>query len=209
MTAPGRCLADRGGMASVEFAILAPIALLLVTLGYAGVSLHAGAVSLEMGAAAAARWAVLGEAPADPGDCRVTPDTRPAMIRCAVERHVCPPGGGFCYWDAGWRVTGDDGVISPLRVEMRSFADARNVGRSEPYTDRNGNGVYDSGDLYVDVNENGRWDAQTWTATLGGSGEHVVFTLTMAQRVAHPLLVPVLGERLIHEARVVVRNEPW
>lgn len=209
MNALGRCLGDRGGLATVEFAILAPVALLLTTLGYAGVVLHAGAVSLEMGAAEAARWSVLGAAAADPGDCRVQPDTRPAMIRCAIERHVCPPGGGFCYWDSGWQAASDDGVISPLRLEFHSFADARNVGRAEPFTDANGNGVFDKGERYVDVNGNGAWDAQTWNATLGGSGEHVVFTVTMAQRVGHPLLVPLMGERLMHEARLVVRNEPY
>lgn len=209
MTVLGRCLACRDGLASVEFAILAPIALVLTTLGYAGVVLHAGAVSLEMGAAAAARWAVLGSVPVDPGTCREEPETRTAMIRCTVEHHVCPVGGGFCYWDPAWKVTGDDGVSAPLRIEIRSFADARNVGRGEPFTDKNGNGVYDPGESYVDVNGNGTWDADMWSSSLGGSGDHVVFMLSMAQRVVHPLLTPLMGERLIHEARIVVRNEPY
>ena len=204
-----RALADRTGLAAIEFAILAPVTLLLTTLGYAGVALHAGAVSLEMGATAAARWAVLGAMPPDAADCRLPPDTRTAMTCCTVEQHACPPAGGFCYWDSDWQATGDDGVTGPLRIEIRSFADARNAGRSEPFTDANDNGAFDAGEQYVDVNANGAWDADMWQATLGGSGDHVVFTLSMAQRVVHPLLVPVLGARLIHEARVVVRNERW
>ena len=59
------------------------------------------------------------------------------------------------------------------------------------------------------VNGNGRWDAATWSVDVGGSGDHVVYTLSMAQRVLHPLLRPVMGERVVHEARVVVRNEPF
>ena len=136
-------LHESDGAMAVEFALLAPFVLVLATLGYAGVVLHAGSVSLETGAAAAARWAIIGADPTDPGTCRDAVATRTDMIRCIVERHVCPLGGGFCYWDADWLAEGDDGEISPLRLEMRTFADARNVGRSEPFTDANGNGVFD------------------------------------------------------------------
>lgn len=197
------------GSAAVEFALLAPFVMVFGTLGYAGVVLHAGAVSLETGAAAAARWAILGTDAADDGGCRSPVATRTGMIRCIVERHVCPASGSFCYWDSTWLAEGDDKVVSPLRLEMRSFADARNVGRAEPFTDTNANGRRDAGENYVDVNGNGTWDAETWTVAEGGSGEHVVYTLTMAQRVIHPLLTPVMGERLIHEVRMVVRNEPF
>jgi hypothetical protein len=46
-------------------------------------------------------------------------------------------------------------------------------------------------------------------ATAGGSGDHVVYRVAFAQAVVHPLLRPVLGARLIREAQVVVRNEPF
>lgn len=205
----GRLAGCARGSAAVEFALLAPFVMVFGTLGYAGVMLHAGAVSLETGAAAAARWAIIGADAADDGGCRGAVATRTAMIRCIVERHVCPADGTYCYWDATWLVEGDDDVIAPLRLEMRSFADARNVGRAEPFTDTNANGMREAGESYVDVNGNGSWDAQTWAVAEGGSGEHVVYTLSMAQRVMHPLLIPVMGERLIHEVRMVVRNEPF
>lgn len=204
-----RFVRDVGGSAAVEFAIIAPFLMVFGTLGYAGVVLHAGAVSLETGAAAAARWAILGVDPVDPGTCRASVTTRTDMIRCIVERHVCPTSSTFCYWDTSWLAEGDDGVIAPLRLEMRTFADARNVGRAEPFTDTNNNGQRDNGESYVDVNGNGIWDTNTWAVSEGGSGEHVVYTLTMAQKVLHPLLMPVMGTRLLHEARLVVRNEPF
>ncbi len=194
--------ADRSGLAAVEFAILAPFVVALATVGFAGVSLHAGAVSLEMGAAAAARLSIIGDIPAGVG--------RAAEIRRVVTEHVCPPGGGFCYWSSDWQAESDDGVLSPLRIEMRAYVDPRNIGRPEPFTDKSPfNAVYDAGELFTDVNGNGVWDADMGRAAPGGSGDHVVFRLTMAQAVRHPLLIPVFGERLLHQAQIVVRNEPF
>lgn len=195
-------VADRSGLAAVEFAILAPITVTLATVGFSGVMLHAGAVSLEMGAAAAARASIIGAIPAG--------TTRPAEIRRIVTEHVCPPGGGFCYWDSDWQAESDDGVFSPLRIEMRAYVDPRNIGRPEPFTDKKPyNGVYDIGEVFTDVNGNGAWDADMGRAEPGGSGDHVVFRLTMAQVVRHPMLTPVLGARLLHQAQIVVRNEPF
>lgn len=197
-----RLAADRSGLAAVEFAILAPIAIGLATVGFAGVMLHAGAVSLEMGAAAAARASIIGAIPAG--------TTRPAEIRRIVTAHVCPPGGGFCYWDSGWLAESDDGVVAPLRIEMRAYVDPRNIGRPEPFVDKKPyNGVYDLGETFTDVNGNGVWDTDMGRAEPGGSGDHVVFRLTMAQAVRHPLLTPIMGARLLHQAQIVVRNEPF
>lgn len=194
--------ADRSGAVAVEFAILAPIAVTLATVGFGMVTLHAGAVSLEMGAAAAARASIVGAIPAG--------TTRPEEIRRIVTEHVCPPGGGFCYWDSGWRAESDDGSLSPLRIEMRAYVDPRNIGRPEPFTDASPfNGVYDLGETFDDVNGNGVWDADMGRAEPGGSGDHVVFRLTMAQVVRHPMLTPIFGARLLHQAQIVVRNEPF
>ena len=194
--------ADRSASVAVEFAILAPIAVTLATVGFSGVMLHAGAVSLEMGAAAAARASIIGVTP--PGR------TRPEEIRRIVTEHVCPPGEGFCYWDSGWMAESDDGALSPLRIEARAYVDPRNIGRPEPFVDKKPyNGVYDLGETFTDVNGNGVWDTDMGRAEPGGSGDHVVFRLTMAQAVRHPMLTPIFGERLLHQAQIVVRNEPF
>ena len=201
MTRP-TLVADRSGLASIEFAILAPIVVVMTTVGFALSILQAGAASLEMGAAAAARMSIIGDVPKD--------STRSAEIRRIVTDHVCPPGGGFCYWSTGWLAESDDGAISPLRIEMRAYVDPRNIGRPEPFTDKPPyNGVYDPGEEFVDVNGNGKWDADMGRAEPGGSGDHVVFRLTMAQDVRHPLLTPVLGARMLPQAQIVVRNEPF
>jgi Flp pilus assembly pilin Flp len=200
---------DRDGAAAVEFAIVAPLTLLMATVGYAGVTLHAGALSLETGVAAAARRAVIGE--------RGGGTTRMAEIRSVVTEHVCPPGGGFCYWTSDWMGASDDGEISPLRILSSAYVDPRNIGRPEPFADLPPyDGRWNEPEVYDDVNENGVWDhdmgaalAGSATRAAGGSGDHVVYRVTFAQSVAHPLLKPVLGDFVLREARIVVRNEPF
>jgi Flp pilus assembly pilin Flp len=193
---------DRSGTAAVEFALLAPAIATLATVGYAGVVLHAGALSLETGVAAAARWAIVGETPAG--------STRQAEIRRIVTEHVCPPDGGFCYWTTDWIATGDDGVTSPLRILMKAYVDPRNIGRPEPFTDKAPfDGKWSAGEAFVDVNGNGSWDPDMGAATPGGSGDHVIYRVAFAQRVSHPLLTPLMGAQTLREAQVVVRNEPF
>jgi Flp pilus assembly protein TadG len=193
---------DRDGTAALEFAMVAPAFAVLATVGYAGVVLHAGALSLETGVAAAARWAIVGETPKD--------STRQAEIRRIVTEHVCPDTGEFCYWTTDWLATGDDGVTSPLRILMRAYVDPRNLGRPEPFTDKAPfDGTWTAGEVFTDVNGNGTWDPDMGAATPGGSGDHVVYRVAFAQRVSHPLLTPVMGSLLIREAQVVVRNEPF
>jgi Flp pilus assembly pilin Flp len=197
-----RLARDRDGTAAVEFGLLAPVVAMLATVGYAGVVLHAGALSLETGVAAAARWAIVGETPEG--------SSREAEIRRIVTDHVCPPGGGFCYWTTDWLATGDDGVTSPLRIRMRAYVDPRNIGRPEPFTDMAPyDGTWSAGETFVDVNGNGGWDSDMGAATPGGSGDYVVYRVAFAQRVAHPLLTPLMGSQLVREAQVVVRNEPY
>ena len=53
------------------------------------------------------------------------------------------------------------GLLDMDQVDMdtlvyESFAD---IGKPEPFTDQDGNHVYNSGEPFVDVNGNGQWDA--------------------------------------------------
>lgn len=198
----GAPLLDRAGLAAVEFALIAPVALLLTTLGAAALTLHAGGVALEAGAAAAARQAALGDAFAG--------ETRPQAIRRIVTAHVCPDPVNVCRWSTRWSALSEDGVTSPLLIESRAYVDPRNIGAPEPFVDAPpANGAYDAGEDYDDVNGNGRWDADMGRSDFGGSGDYVVFTVTMAQDVRHPLLWPALGELTFRSAELVVRNEPY
>lgn len=198
----GPAVRRRDGSAAVEFAIAAPTIVVAAATATGALFLHAGGVSLETGVAAAARGVVTGARPDG--------EDRAAAVRRIVTNHVCPSGGGFCFWDPSWISESDDGVVSPLRVTTRAYVDPRNIGRPEPFTDAAPeNGVYDAGEAFLDVNENGVWDADMGRAEPGGGGDYVVFSVAMAQAVDNPLLRAVVGAQLIREARLVVRNEPF
>jgi hypothetical protein len=198
--APRALLRDRSGASAVEFAILAPLALLIVTSVFEGFALHAAGVALEAGAAAAARRGALST---EPGP------NRQAAIRTILMRHVCPPEGGVCHLAPTPLPPGDDGVASALQLTFRAHVDPRNIGRPEPFADLNDNGVWDADEPFTDLNGNGRWDADMGVAGLGGSGDFVSFTVRMAQPVRHPALRAAFGPTLVHETRFTVRNEPY
>jgi hypothetical protein len=194
---------DRRGIVALEFAVLAPIVILFFTGVWALINIQLGGVALEGGIAAASRQAIIGPS-------NVT-GTREDMIREVVARYVCPRATGdgtVCYWDESLLSGNGDGV-DPLIIDMRAYIDPRNIGQPEPFTDLDNDGVLDPGEPWTDSNGNGSYDTDMGHASAGGAGDYVVFEVTMAQPVVHPLLIPVLGRSHRHAAKVVIRNEPW
>jgi hypothetical protein len=202
MIAPRELLADASGVSTVEFAVIAPFMALMATLGVSALHLHSGLVTLEMAVAQATRTAVIG--------AEIGGETRLEAVRRIVTEHVCPEGGAFCYLDPNWRERSDDDVLGPVSVTALAYGDPRNLGRPEPFTDLPPfNGVFDPGETYVDVNGDGRWNADMGASGLGGSGEYVVYEVRMAQRVGHPILTPILGRQMVRTAQMVIQNEPF
>ena len=191
-------LRDRRGVSALEFAILAPIMLVVTTLVFEGFALHAAGIALEQGAAAAARAGATGQ-----GD-------RAAIIRTVLTEHVCPPDGAVCYLGDRALPAGDDGVASPLRIAFRAFGDPRVIDLPEPFADvAPPNGRRDPGELFVDVNGNGVWDSDLGLAGLGGPGDFVNYEITMLQPIRHPLLRAALGGEIERTVLFTVRNEPF
>ena len=197
-----RLLSDRRGMSTVEFAVAAPAVMLFATVAVAALFLHAGSVSLDMGAAAAARAVSVGAL--DGGEERID------AVRRIVTDHVCPDDGNFCHWSRGWSSESDDGETGPLRIRTMAYVDPRNLGRPEPFVDLDPfNGVYDAGEVYTDVNANGAWDADMGASSLGGSGDYVIFEISMgagrapsaadagAGRARHPLCAARRAQRAV------------
>ncbi len=81
----------------------------------------------------------------------------------------------------------------------------------EDYTDANGNGKYDLGEVYVDRNKNGVWDNATpIPGTMGGPGDVVSFTVLYPKRMMFDFILPSIGasrDRTVLSATTVVRNE--
>lgn len=196
-------LSDRRGIVAIEFAIVVPLVLLMLTGTYSIIMIHLGGVALEGGTAAAARAAITGNLP--------TAGTREDAIREVITRYVCPLSmgeGSVCYWAETY--SGDEDEMSnSLQVQTLAYVDPRNIGRPEPFTDTDANGEWDESETFTDVNGNGRWDPDMGTASAGGAGDHVLYDVRMQQAVKHPLLVPILGRTVTHRAQLLVRNEPY
>lgn len=102
---------------------------------------------------------------------------------------------------------------SSLTVEARSYADGfGSVGKPEPLTlDVNGNGRYDPGDSFLDLNGDGKWSEDRGkVGDLGGPGDVVLYRAEFKARTFF-LNLPLLGGRewMTLSASTVVRNEPY
>ena len=194
-------LTDCRGVAAIEFAIVAPIVILLIMTLFEMGFLLTGGVFLEAGARAAGRFGITGAARPD--------ESRETTIRTIITSHVCPaalPGAtsSLCFWTA-------DGATPTLAITTRAYTDPRNLGQPEPFADLPPeNGSYDAGETYTDVNGNGQWDADMGAASAGGSGDVVLYEISMPQAVTTPLLRTAIGgAHYTDRARVIVRNEPF
>ncbi|HUH77846.1 MAG TPA: TadE/TadG family type IV pilus assembly protein, partial [Devosia sp.] len=96
-------------------------------------------------------------------------------------------------------------------IQMKNFFEFSGVGRSEKLvTDHANNGVYDPGDCWEDINENGRFDTDAGRDGIGGADDIVFYEVT----VTMPRLFPVGGLMGISNeyniiARSAIRNQPW
>lgn len=102
-----------------------------------------------------------------------------------------------------------EGTIEIDTKVYDSFAD---IGKPEPFSDDNGNGTYDSGECFTDVNQNGVWDTDMGVAGLGGAGAIVVYTANINLRLLLPAFRWMTGSEdgsIRLEASTAVRNEPF
>jgi Flp pilus assembly pilin Flp len=103
------------------------------------------------------------------------------------------------------------GLLDPTKIVITTkvYASFTNVGDPEPYTDSNGNGVYNLGEPYSDSNGNGQWDADMGSAGLGDAGDVVLYTISYPWRIMTPVMSTILGSTYNITVRTVVRNEPF
>jgi len=198
---------DRRGVSTIEFAVIGPVVLALVVSVIEAALLWSGATALEAGGRAAARYGLTGAAEAG--------HTRTEVIRRIVTEHVCPKaldtGATTCFWaEDGPSFEDENGQPTKLFLGLRAHTDPRNLGRPEPFGDADGDGAFDPGETFEDLNGNGVWDADTGLAGPGGPGDLVVYEFAIHQPVTNPILRRVVGgDTLRHATRVVIRNEPF
>ena len=97
-----------------------------------------------------------------------------------------------------------------VRVSVRSYFDFTNIGRPEKLTkDVNGDGDLDSGDCYLDGNDNGVFDVDTGVAGTGGPDDIVNYEIS----ITSPRIFPFAGlfgdKDMKLTNATAVRNQPF
>jgi Flp pilus assembly protein TadG len=175
---------DQKGATIVEFAIVAPV-LMMMLMGFMDLAHTAYARSVLQGAMQmAARNSTL-----------ETGLTSQSTIDSYVE-------------DQLEFVVGRNASFSSTR---KSYSDFSKVGTAERYTDTAPvNNRYDLGECFEDVNGNGRWDADLGKDGQGGAQDAVLYTMTVNYNRLFPM-ASLLGwsSQQSISASTVLRNQPY
>lgn len=98
-----------------------------------------------------------------------------------------------------------------LNFDTQIYSSFSNVSQPEPYTDSNGDGYYDVGEVYTDINANGQWDEDMGVAGSGGAGDIVVYKLSYTWKFMTPFIGKFFSDDGTMDivANTVVKNEPF
>lgn len=172
----------RKGAAAIEFAMTAPIALLMVM----GLADFAYQLYLQ---------AVLSGAVQKAGRDSTIQNATPASIDAQVLSIVQAANKNAAY------VSG-----YPTRMSYAQYGYIS----PEPFTDSNGNGVRDPGECFTDVNGNSTWDANPGISGNGGAGDTVVYTSTMTYPRLFPTGSWMgWGKQVTISATTILKNQPY
>ncbi|WP_374412211.1 TadE/TadG family type IV pilus assembly protein [Novosphingobium colocasiae] len=97
-----------------------------------------------------------------------------------------------------------------VTTTRKSYYDFTDVARPEQWGDTNANGRCDNGESYTDENNNGSWDADIGRTGNGGSGDVVYLTATMTYQPLFkvPFTGNANGTRTL-KATAVTKNQPF
>lgn len=176
----------REGASALEFAILAPVFILLmlgitefaIIMLVSNIMENATSISSRLGRTGYNEAAL----------------SREATIRAQVERKA----GVF---------------LDPARltIDAKSYSQFNQIGDAEPWNDSNHNGIAEAGE-YTDINGNGVYDTDMGMAGYGGAEDVVVYTVRYPWPVMTPIMRELVGDangEFIITAHAVVKNEPY
>jgi hypothetical protein len=97
-----------------------------------------------------------------------------------------------------------------VEFEKLSHFDFSDIGEAEEFSDDNNDGACNDGEVFVDANENGQWDANRGREGIGGARDAVLYTAV----VTYPRLFPMYGlaglpQNVTLRASTVLRNQPF
>ena len=144
-------LRDRTGAAAIEFAIVAPVFLMMLFGSFEfGLNIYLRSV-LEGSMQQAGRNSTL-----------QTAQSNQSTIDAYVSNQV-------------------HNILPNATVtfDRENYSNFSAVGRPEDFTDSNSNGVHDAGECFQDINGNGVWDADAGRNGIGGANDVVYYTATV------------------------------
>lgn len=104
-------------------------------------------------------------------------------------------------------------LLDPTKITVTSlsYKDYDSVGKPEPFTDTNKDGVRNATEAYTDTNGNGKYDTDQGKTGFGNAGDIVVYTMNYPWRPFTLVLGKLVTTNgvLPLSARAVVRNEPY
>lgn len=174
------------GATAVEFAMVAPVLMLLLTgIVECGLVLAADIV-LKNATSDASRTGRTGFTALD--------STQDATVRRMIRN------------EAGVLMDADR-----ITIESTAYSGFDTLKKPEPFIDANKNGKRDDGENFTDVNGNGVYDLDQGRSGYGGTNEVVLYTVSYPWRFFTPLIGRMVGTDgvLTLTATAVVQNEPY
>jgi Flp pilus assembly protein TadG len=103
--------------------------------------------------------------------------------------------------------------LAPTAIAVstrKSYPNFAGVGDPEPFVDTNHNGVRDPGECFTDTNGNGVWDVDPGITGDGSASDVVLYTMT----ITYPRLFPAgkllgTGSTTSITASTIMKNQPW
>lgn len=175
-----RVFRNRDGATIVEFALVAPV-LLLMLFGVFDLSYNMYSTAILRGAMQdAARDSTIEYAPTD-------------VIDAAVREQVMRVAPG-----------------ATLTFERKAYAAFGEISQPEDFEDENGDGSCNMGEAFEDANGNGLYDTDRGIVGQGGSRDAVVYSATMSYRRMFPIAgFAGVPEDFTTTAQAVLRNQPY
>jgi hypothetical protein len=179
---PRTLIRDTAGATLVEFGLIAPALIMLLTgmfeMGYN----YYMQAQLQGAVQQAARGASVQSGAGNPA-------TADAAVTAAV-RAIVPN--------------------AELAFSRRAYSTFSDVNRPEDFTDIDKDGVCNNGDPFEDANGNGTWDEDRGTAGGGGARDAVLYVVDVSYPRAFGVAQFVgLSETFTTQAVTVLRNQPW
>lgn len=172
---------DRRGVTLIEFAIVAPVMLLLL-MGLMDLSYRIYVQAILNGAMQqAGRQASL---ESGPGGLGTIDDSVVRKLR-EVAKNLT--------WESS----------------RKAFSDYTKIG-PEPFIDANRNGIRDVGECYSDTNNSNQWDADPGKTGVGGAKDSVVYTMTIHYPRLFPM-AGLMGWSEVQDvsSTTILKNQPY